>query len=113
VLREIGAGSRRWTVVDNAAVAGVFREIADLLEAKKENYFKIRAYRQVADTIDGLPDSVEEIAARGALRDLPGVGEAITGKITELLMTGELQFLKRLRAEAGDGIGSGETGGGV
>ena len=96
--------------MDNAAVAGVFREIADLLEARKENYFKIRAYRQVADTIDGLPESVAEIAARGALRDLPGVGEASTKKITELLTTGELRFLERLRSEASDRIGSGEIG---
>ena len=42
----------------NEEISGIFRDIADLLERKKENWFKIRAYRKVADSIDGLVDEV-------------------------------------------------------
>jgi len=93
--------------VDNAAVAGVFRELADLLEKRKENYFKIRAYRQVADEIEVLPVALGQVAEEGRLREIPGVGEAIARKISELLTTGRLELLERLRVEAGDAAGRG------
>jgi DNA polymerase (family 10) len=90
--------------VDNTAVARVFREIGDLLEAKKESYFKIRAYRQVADRIEELPVDLRQVAEEGRLREIPGVGEAIEKKISELLTTGRLEFLERLRSEIVDGV---------
>ncbi len=74
-------------------------EIADLLERKKDNWFKIRAYRKAAGTIEGLPLPVEQLVAEGRLKDIPGIGEAINKKITELVTTGKLEYLERLKAE--------------
>ena len=84
----------------NSDIAAVFREIAGLLEKKKDNWFKIRAYRRAADAIEGQPVAAEKLVAEGKLREIPGVGEAVAGKVTELATTGELAFLKRLREEA-------------
>ena len=90
--------------MENEAVARVFWELADLLERKKENPFKIRSYRQAAVTIEGLPVALDEVVKEGGLRELPGVGEAIAKKITEILTTGRLQKLEELRAEvSGEG----------
>jgi len=85
--------------VENAAVAQVFRDLADVLERKKENPFKIRSYRRAAETIEVLPVQLEQVVSEGRLRELPGVGEAIARKITEILTTGRLQKLEELRAE--------------
>lgn len=83
----------------NSAIAQVFRDMADLLELKGENPFKIRAYRRAASTIDTLPVELERLMDEGRLREIPGIGEAIAAKITELLTTGRLRAYDRLRAE--------------
>jgi len=83
----------------NPAIAQVFQDMADLLELKDDNPFKVRAYRRAASTIVGLPVELELLHMEGRLRDVPGVGEAISTKISELLTTGQLKAYDRLRAE--------------
>jgi len=85
--------------MNNKEVAGVFLDIADLLEQKKENWFKVRAYRRAAGSIEELPMPVEQLVNEGRLKEITGVGEAITKKITELLTTGRLEYYERLKSE--------------
>ena len=89
--------------MNNAEIAAVFRDIADLLEKKKENWFKIRAYRRAADSIEELTVPVGQLVDEGRLKEIPGVGEAITKKITELMTTGNLDYYERLKAELREG----------
>jgi DNA polymerase (family 10) len=88
----------------NAAIARVFQDMAELLELKEENPFKIRAYQKAARTIESLPVELEQLMKEGRLREIPGVGEAIAKKITELLTTGKLEVYEKLRAEFPEGI---------
>lgn len=88
----------------NSEVARVFDDIADLLELKNENVFKIRAYRNVARSIEDLPVEVEQLVAEDRLGEVPGVGEAIHKKITELVTTGKLDYYEKLKAEFPEGI---------
>lgn len=87
------------TVPTNADAAAIFQGIADMLEAKGENQFKIRAYRHAVRTLEELNEPVADIAARGELRQVPGFGEAITAKIGEILQTGTCDLYERLKAE--------------
>ena len=89
--------------MENTEVAAVFRDIAGLLEKKKENWFKIRAYRKAADSIEGLPIPVEQMVTEGRLKEISGVGEAITRKITELVSTGSLEYYEKLKEELREG----------
>ena len=86
--------------MNNKEIAKVFQDIADLLELKGENPFKIRAYQKAARSIEHLPVEVEGLVAEDKLREIPGVGEAITKKITELVTTGRLGFYEKLKAES-------------
>lgn len=89
----------------NTAVAKVFQDIADLLELKGENPFKIRAYQRAARAIEHLPKEIEIMLEEGEdLQSIPGVGEAIAKKITELMTTGKLGYYEKLRAEFPEGI---------
>ena len=72
----------------NHAIARSFTLLADLLELEGENLFKVRAYRKAADTIDGLTESLEAIAARGELESIPNIGKAIAEKIEDICRTG-------------------------
>ena len=83
----------------NSEIARVFQDIADLLEVKGENIFKIRAYQKVARSIEHLPVEVEQLVAEDRLQEVPGAGEAITKKITELVTTGKLDYYEKLKAE--------------
>jgi DNA polymerase (family 10) len=84
--------------VDNLAIARVFAEIGDLLEIKSENPFKIRAYRNAADTIVHFGDPIAGLAPADRLR-IPGIGKDLAAKIGELLDTGECRYHRDLLQE--------------
>ncbi|MFC1938789.1 DNA polymerase/3'-5' exonuclease PolX [Chloroflexota bacterium] len=90
--------------MNNAKVAKVFQDIADLLELKGENVFKIRAYQKAVFSLEHLHEEVEELVREDRLREVPGVGEAIAKKITELVTTGHLKYYEDLKAEFPPGI---------
>ena len=89
----------------NTAIAKVFSDIADLLELKSENAFKIRAYQKAARAIEHYPKEIRIMLDDGEnLRNIPGVGEAIAKKTTELVTTGKLGYYENLKAEFPEGI---------
>ena len=77
----------------------MLNRVADLLEIRGENFFKIRAYREAVRQLDNLTTEVENMIKEGRLKDVPGIGEAIEKKIVEYVTTGQLDFLTRLEAE--------------
>jgi DNA polymerase (family 10) len=89
----------------NTAIAKVFQDMADLLELKGENKFKIRAYERAARAIEYLPKEIEVMLDEGEdLQSIPGVGEAIAKKTIELVNTGKLGAYEELKAEFPEGI---------
>ena len=74
----------------NADIARVFAECADLLEIDGADSFRVSSYRRVARCINDLPTDVREIAVRGELARLEGVGKSSAQKIQTLLDTGAL-----------------------
>jgi DNA polymerase (family 10) len=84
--------------VDNKQVAQVLAQIADLLEIKNENAFKVRAYRTAAETIATWPQAVSSLDDAG-LRAIPGIGKDLAAKMTELTTTGTLGYHQELLAE--------------
>ncbi len=59
--------------------------------------YRARAYRRAAQTINGLNGDIEQLWNEGMLKELPGVGENIEKKIDEILKTGKLQALERMK----------------
>jgi len=93
--------------VQNAEVAAMFDQAAELLEIKGENQFRVRAYRRAARTIEGLPEGVKSLLAAGRdLSELPGIGKDLAGKIAEIVETGHFALLdalkKKLPGELGE-----------
>lgn len=89
--------------MENSEVAAVLYEIADLLELQGVA-FKPQAYRRAARNIEQLDKPLSELMEDGELGEIPGVGEALSKKIHELLSTGELEYLSKLKAEIPDGL---------
>jgi DNA polymerase (family 10) len=84
--------------LDNSAIARILREIADLLEIKADNPFKIRAYRNGADIVSNHPHDLAALDETG-LREIPGIGKDLAGKIREIAQTGDAAFHRELVAE--------------
>ncbi|HQN76514.1 MAG TPA: DNA polymerase/3'-5' exonuclease PolX [Methanomassiliicoccales archaeon] len=89
---------------NNARVASILEEVADLLELKEDTFFQVRAYRRVAKEISSLTEDIKDLYVRGHLGQVPGVGKAIHDKIVEIIRTGELQYLNDLRNEFPAGL---------
>ncbi|HEX9611743.1 MAG TPA: DNA polymerase/3'-5' exonuclease PolX [Gemmatimonadales bacterium] len=87
--------------VENAEVARILKELADLLEIQGANAFRVRAYRNAARVIEELAESVEELAREGPKRltELPGIGADLAGKIVEIVETGSLRALAEAARE--------------
>ena len=84
--------------LDNLAIARILREIADLLELKNDNAFKIRAYRNGADIAANHPHHLERLDAT-ALREIPGIGKDLAARILEIAQTGDAEYHRELIAE--------------
>ncbi|HEX8825057.1 MAG TPA: DNA polymerase/3'-5' exonuclease PolX [Archangium sp.] len=89
---------------DKATVAQVLRDISLLLQMKGENAFRSRAYDVAADRISGLGEDLGALVQQGRLQELPGIGQAIADKVSELITTGKLAYFEALKAEFPPGV---------
>ncbi len=86
----------------NAEIAAELENVADLLELHGANPFRVRAYRNAADSIRALEASVVEVAASqgiDALMQLPAIGRSLAHTLAHLAHSGRLPMLERLRGE--------------
>ena len=91
--------------MNNAQIAEVFENIAGLLDIKGERRFVVVSYQRAARTIDHLPTELEQMVRdEDDLTEIPGIGKAIAGKITQLATEGKMDFYEKLRGEFPNGI---------
>jgi len=84
--------------VQNAEIAAMFDQTAELLEILDENPFRVRAYRRAARILEGLPRSVASLLASGRdLSELPGIGKDLAGKIAEIVKSARFSLLEELK----------------
>ncbi len=86
--------------MDNLAIARILREIADLLEIKDDNPFKIRAYRNGADIAANHPHELSLLDETG-LREIPGIGKDLAARVHEIAETGDTALHRELRSRSG------------
>jgi DNA polymerase (family 10) len=92
--------------VQNAEIAAMFDQTADLLDLQGENPFRVRAYRRAARVVEGLPQSLASMLKTGRdLSELPGIGKDLAGKIADIARTGHFQLLEELKKELPGDIG--------
>lgn len=101
-MSDVRHESDREKTISNAEIADRFEEIAELLEAQQANPYRVRAYRMGAETIRSLPEPVANLLERegiDALERLPAVGRSLARSIEQLVDTGRLSMLQRLRGD--------------
>lgn len=92
--------------VQNAEIAEMFDQTAELLEIKGDNPFRSRAYRNAARVIERLPKSITSLLKAGEdLSELPGIGKDLAGKIATIVTTHHFDVLDRLKRELPGDLG--------
>src|SRR5215813_702995 len=85
--------------VDNQTVTRLLNLIADMLEFKDENPFKIRSYRAAAQSVEDLREPVANVVARGGaaeLQKIEGIGKTISAQILDIVQTGKSSYFESL-----------------
>jgi DNA polymerase (family 10) len=91
--------------INNNDVAGIFNQVADLLEIQGENQFRIRAYRNAARTVADLSRGVADLAAQeDGFKGMPGIGKDLADKIRTIVKTGKLPLLTELEKKVPAGL---------
>ena len=91
--------------VTNEEIAAIFENMATLLEMQGDSIFKIRAYQRAARTIGELSFSLEQgVKDQVDLKQIPGIGKAISDKIQEYCQIGRITAYDRLIGELPDGV---------
>jgi DNA polymerase (family 10) len=90
--------------MDKKELAERLEEIGLLLDLSGENPFKVRAYANAARALETFEGDLLQAATDGSLKEIRGIGEAIAEKIAELVTTGDLPYLNRLRKKFPEGL---------
>jgi DNA polymerase (family 10) len=78
-------------------LARLFRAMANLLASQRANPYRVRAYRNAADSILTITGDLADLAARHQLQEIPGIGRDLTEKIEEFLATGTIRAYEELK----------------
>ena len=82
--------------VSNSSIAQLLRRYSTVLGLEGADRFKVKAYRRAAETIEALQSNLAAAVASGEdPRQLPAIGKAISGVISEIIATGTIRGLDR------------------
>ncbi|UCG79362.1 MAG: DNA polymerase/3'-5' exonuclease PolX [Nitrospirota bacterium] len=84
-------------------ISKIFRDMADLLEVKGDNPFRIRAYRRASQSVEGISSDVSKMTEK-ELVSIPGIGKDLAGKIKEYSETGKIGAWEDLKRDVPEGI---------
>src|SRR6202171_2767868 len=99
--------SRGLPALSDAEIADRLASLAQLLSTQKENPYKVKAYRRAAASIRNLSESIDELVREETdLTRIEGIGEAISSAVREIVLTGSLGKLEKLRSEASPALAS-------
>jgi DNA polymerase (family 10) len=86
--------------VHNKEIADILNEVADYLEIKGENEYRITSYRNAARTVLGLSESISKMAEdEKDIQSIPDIGESMAEKIKEIAKSGNLEQLEKLKKQ--------------
>ena len=88
----------------NRIIASMFEKISDVLEFQGEIPFKVNAYRKAARIIGDMQEDIEDVWREGRLKDIPGIGTALAGKIEEFLTTGKMSKYEEVVSSVPTGL---------
>lgn len=88
----------------NTEISAIFRQIANILEIKGDNPFRIRAYERAAQNIEGLTENIENLISHNRLSEVPGIGKDLSERIKEYCKTGKIRIYEQIKKTIPEGL---------
>lgn len=88
----------------NLEIAEIFRNIANILEIKGANVFRIRAYERAAQNIENLSQDIEDFVKEERLLEIPGIGRDLSERIREFIKVGKIKIYQDLKKSIPAGL---------
>ncbi|MEA3409450.1 MAG: helix-hairpin-helix domain-containing protein, partial [Candidatus Eisenbacteria bacterium] len=88
----------------NQEIADIFSRLADILEIRGEEFFRVSTYRRVARIIEDLSADVAGLVESGELLDIKGIGKGTVAGIEEYLETGGMSRYDEARTSIPKGL---------
>ncbi|MFO7838071.1 MAG: DNA polymerase/3'-5' exonuclease PolX, partial [Desulfosalsimonadaceae bacterium] len=86
--------------IQNPEIQDIFNQVADLMEIRGDNPFRIRAYREAARIVGTSAEDMTKMVRQDEdLTRFQGIGKELSEKIKEIVTTGNLSFLEQLKQE--------------
>jgi len=105
MVASAGAGAAEWGEgMIQHELAEQFSRMADLLELRGANVFRVRAYRRAAQSLEGFSGDLAALSAAGRLRELSGVGEDLAAKIGEYVAEGRIAEIEKAAKAVPPGV---------
>jgi DNA polymerase (family 10) len=89
--------------MSNKEIAYAFDELANLMELHEEDEFRIRSYRNAYLALRKVEPPLAAMSDAD-IKNIKGVGNAISGKIHELLTSGKMANLEKYRSQTPEGV---------
>ena len=92
--------------MDNKKIAGIFSEMADILEIQGADFFRVNAYRKASINILNLPQDLRDVVDKNpaSVEKIPGIGKGLQKKIIELINTGKCQEYEEIKKNFPEGL---------
>jgi len=88
----------------NLEVTRIFRDIANILEIKGANRFRIHAYQRAAQNIETLSQDIEDFISQDRLQEIPGIGKDLSERIKEFAKSGKIKLFQDLKKSIPAGL---------
>ena len=91
--------------MDNATMAGLLKETADLMEIDGADGFRVRSYRNAADAVEQTTVDLAAVSGDVAqLLAIQGIGKSMAANLQAIVATGSLPVRDELLAKYGAGL---------
>jgi DNA polymerase (family 10) len=90
--------------LENIDIARIFDEMADILELKGENRFRIRSYQRAARAIRDMPEDAKALVESGEITTVHGIGKSLAEKVEEIVKTGTCKAYEEMKKDTVFGL---------
>jgi DNA polymerase (family 10) len=91
-------------ITDASQVASLLNEFGRRAMLYGGNPYRAKAYLRAAERVALLTEPLQDLLVKQQLQEIPGVGEAIAGVITQLCQTGSHPSLEKMRADVPESV---------
>jgi DNA polymerase (family 10) len=90
--------------MQNQQISRIFSDIAQILEIKGENVFRVRAYERASQNIGSLTEDIGNLIKEDRLTEIPGIGKDLSERIKEYAQTGKIKIYEQLKRSVPEGL---------